>query len=89
MQGLLGDDASNDLAAELAKRQEPSDGHHWNERRTEAPEDWMPDPREADPRMLCFHTAINAEFFFSLRHFVFLPKQLQNVCQFFVFGYFL
>ncbi|CAK8674965.1 unnamed protein product [Clavelina lepadiformis] len=49
MQGLLWDDGSNDLAAELATTQEPEEVACWNERVTEKPEDWMPDPREADP----------------------------------------
>ena len=49
MQGLLWDDGSNDLAAELANN-EKSEAHPFaNDRVTNEPEDWMPDPREADP----------------------------------------
>nr|XP_002124151.1 anaphase-promoting complex subunit 2 [Ciona intestinalis] len=49
MQGLLGDEGTNDLAAELANSQETDQSKCWNERVTENPEDWIPDPREADP----------------------------------------
>lgn len=50
MQGLLWDDGSNDLAAELASN-EKHEGDQISSvnRATSRPEDWIPDPREADP----------------------------------------
>ena len=51
MQGLLWDDGSNDLAAELASNEKADETT--NEKVTKSPEEWMPDPREADPSESC------------------------------------
>ena len=51
MQGLLWDDGSNDLAAELTSNLK-EDSPLTNELVTSKPEEWNPDPREADPRKL-------------------------------------
>lgn len=75
MQGLLGDDGSNDLAAELAKRQEPNDGLSCNESATKCPEDWLPDPREADPSQcyMIFYT-VGRRLSWSVTHHITINK---------------
>ena len=50
MQGLLWDDGSNDLAAELTSNQKDEHPFSSEQRSTCKPEEWLPDPREADPR---------------------------------------
>ena len=73
MQGLLWDDGSNDLAVELTRNEKQEDNLTLaTERLTSRPEDWLPDPREADPSSYRF-------FFFKVimkYHMLFLFREI-------------